>query len=549
MATQVFQAEPVSSLTSGKHAAISSTLRKRSNTRPVAAARAPISVSWNFGKIPVFQRDAADLRDLSQIHPKLKVGAVDDPMEREADRIAEHVMRMPGQAFSVTGARPQLSRKCAACEEEDKVQRLRMKSASAFENSAVAPAIVHEVLGSPGQPLDSSVRGFFEPRFGYNFSRVRVHSDSRAAESAQAVKARAYIVGNHLVLGSSQYDKALLAHELAHVVQQQGQPGIAVRRQEKTIGGPLDLKPNPCITAPVVGTLCGQDAVGACEKLPSLPGCGIVCKIFGCAKPSEPKTVCPTGFHSATSPDLKGQCCTGAVDDKQSCCTPDRIGPIDFRCCANDEVVVDNRCKKSSDISPLPPGRELCLPWQRTVTGKCCIPPMVPKGAQCVMPEPETPKGPIGPTGPQLGIRWTDEIHFEQDRPGRGGGPALTSQGEKELDSVLSWLRLSSDLEVRLIGNASFEGPPTGREEYNQALAARRVQFVIARLGSFSARVADPILGDGAESGCQKLGPGKWGCGSKDAPANTARPEDRVVRVTFARNKLPQLSLPPLTVH
>jgi hypothetical protein len=174
---------------------------------------------------------------------------------------------------------------------------------------------------------------------------------------------------------------------------------------------------------------------------------------------------------------------------------------------------------------------------------------MVPKGAECALPEPETPKPSIGPAGPRLGTLWTDEIHFQQDQPGHGGGPVLTPQGEKELESVLSWLRISSDLDVRLIGNASFEGPPAGREDYNQALAARRVQFVMGRLGSLSARVADPILSDGAESGCQKLGPGEWSCGSTNAPANTARPEDRVVRVTFARNKLPPLTLPPPSMH
>jgi hypothetical protein len=85
---------------------------------------------------------------------------------------------------------------------------------------------VHEVLNSSGQTLDHGTRAFFEPHFGHDFSRVRVHSDPRASESAQAVGALAYTVGKNIVFGTGQYRPAsaeggrLLAHELAHVVQQ-----------------------------------------------------------------------------------------------------------------------------------------------------------------------------------------------------------------------------------------------------------------------------------------------------------------------------------------
>ncbi|MGB9632210.1 MAG: DUF4157 domain-containing protein [Chloroflexaceae bacterium] len=88
------------------------------------------------------------------------------------------------------------------------------------------PPIVHEVLRSPGQPLDAETRAFMEPRFGHDFSRVRVHTDARAAESARAVNALAYTVGRDVVFGAGQYapgasaGRRLLAHELAHVVQQ-----------------------------------------------------------------------------------------------------------------------------------------------------------------------------------------------------------------------------------------------------------------------------------------------------------------------------------------
>lgn len=95
---------------------------------------------------------------------------------------------------------------------------------------STVPSVVHEVLRSPGQPLDTSTRGFFEPRFGHDFSHVRVHATSRDAESARAINALAYTAGRDIVFEAGQYNpgsapgRQLLAHELAHVVQQKGGP-------------------------------------------------------------------------------------------------------------------------------------------------------------------------------------------------------------------------------------------------------------------------------------------------------------------------------------
>ncbi|HEY6253926.1 MAG TPA: DUF4157 domain-containing protein [Candidatus Angelobacter sp.] len=94
-----------------------------------------------------------------------------------------------------------------------------------------APPIVQQVLRSPGRPLDAQARSFFEPRFGHDFSKVRVHSDERAAASAHAINARAYTAGQDLVFAGGQYapstrdGEQLLAHELAHVVQQENAAG------------------------------------------------------------------------------------------------------------------------------------------------------------------------------------------------------------------------------------------------------------------------------------------------------------------------------------
>lgn len=106
-------------------------------------------------------------------------------------------------------------------------QRLQRRAATAGTDPSSVPPVVGEVLGSAGRPLDASARSFMEPRFGHDFSGVRVHTDGRAAESARSVNALAYTVGRNVVFGAGRYaphtasGKMLLAHELTHVVQQQ----------------------------------------------------------------------------------------------------------------------------------------------------------------------------------------------------------------------------------------------------------------------------------------------------------------------------------------
>src|SRR5262245_7189522 len=117
------------------------------------------------------------------------------------------------------------ARECEGCEKEHTL--FRRKTAESPDPSPI-PFIVHDVLKSPGQPLDAANRGFFERRFHQDFSRVRIHTDLRAAESAAAVNALVYTVGHDLVFGAGQYDpgtdrgKRLIAHELAHTLQQDG---------------------------------------------------------------------------------------------------------------------------------------------------------------------------------------------------------------------------------------------------------------------------------------------------------------------------------------
>jgi hypothetical protein len=220
-------------------------------------------VAWDFSKMPVFSRDHAGQRQRLAlrtapsrlvIQPKLEVGAVNDPLEREADRAVEQVMRMrdpaahtaPDTQSKHEAGHPTVSvqRKCScggscdsckvnqADEEHAKVQRrpdapkISAVGSSPSATGIAAPPIVHEVLRSPGQPLDAATRAFFEPRFGHDFGRIRVHTDVSAAKSAALISARAYTVGRDLVFAEGQWQpstadgKKLLAHELAHVMQQ-----------------------------------------------------------------------------------------------------------------------------------------------------------------------------------------------------------------------------------------------------------------------------------------------------------------------------------------
>jgi peptidoglycan/xylan/chitin deacetylase (PgdA/CDA1 family) len=123
------------------------------------------------------------------------------------------------------------------------LERQPEPSAARPAEAWAAPAVVQEVLRSPGAPLDPRDRAALEPRFGHDFSRVRVHADARAAGSARAVQARAYTVGQDVVFGEGQYapgtaaGRRLLAHELAHSVQQ-GAGGASLQARLEV--GPVD---------------------------------------------------------------------------------------------------------------------------------------------------------------------------------------------------------------------------------------------------------------------------------------------------------------------
>ena len=175
----------------------------------------------------------------SKCHEDIRVSAIGLVWNRQHQMSSQANVRAQSAAkptFTPMGS-GLLQRQCACgkhtpaggeCEEcrKNRLQRKTRNSELGTRNNSSVPPIVHDVLRSPGQSLDSTTRAFMEPRFRHNFTDVRVHTDECAAESARAVNALAYTVGRDVVFGSGQYAPRtpgglnLLAHELAHVVQQ-----------------------------------------------------------------------------------------------------------------------------------------------------------------------------------------------------------------------------------------------------------------------------------------------------------------------------------------
>jgi hypothetical protein len=208
-----------------------------------------------LGSVPIYGNQAMlqmHSRRAPALQAKLRINTPGDSFEQEADQVADRVMCMADPAagarsFSI-GPAGTVQRKCscggeggecAACAEkkEEGLQRFASgRTPSASAGTATAPPVVHQVLSSPGQPLDSATRDFMEARFGQHFGGVRVHTNARAAESARSVNALAYTLGNNVVFGQNSYSprsetgQRLLAHELTHVLQQGSQP-LTIQRQ------------------------------------------------------------------------------------------------------------------------------------------------------------------------------------------------------------------------------------------------------------------------------------------------------------------------------
>lgn len=200
------------------HAAVAKQKRPHPYTRTESESVHPTRTPTldHSSSIISLQRTAGNRAVGQFLQAKLAVSAPGDQYEQEADRVAEEVTQYPPQSLS--GNMKQASA-------PPLVQRRVSGSAAGISQ---APPSVHDALSSPGQPLPADVQEEMGQRFGHDFSNVRLHSGSVAEQPAEELHAKAYTVGQDIVLGAghslseSGEGLRLMAHELAHVVQQTG---------------------------------------------------------------------------------------------------------------------------------------------------------------------------------------------------------------------------------------------------------------------------------------------------------------------------------------
>lgn len=169
-----------------------------------------------------------------RIQTKFKVNHPGDVYEQEADRVAGHIMNVQTPQ-SITKNKcsdyGKINCKSKTCEEDKESNKINVSrrgnsSCNEFDVSNSVTRDISNSINQRGSPLDFSTRQYMESRFGYDFSRVRVHINERSARSADAINALAYTVGNHIVFSHNRYTpgsldgRKLIAHELVHTIQQ-----------------------------------------------------------------------------------------------------------------------------------------------------------------------------------------------------------------------------------------------------------------------------------------------------------------------------------------
>jgi hypothetical protein len=180
--------------------------------------------------------------------PTIPVGSPHDPLEHEADHIANRVVAQP-----TSGAHPRISNALSP-------QTLARSPLASSANTS-APPIVHHALSQSSKPLDSATRRFMEPHLGRDFSDVRIHTDVTAAQSAEAIDAAAYTHGKDIYFGAVKFQpgttegRKLLAHELTHTLQQREAPPEqnVIRRSPKSL--PVTSLSYSCTRVDLVGKI------------------------------------------------------------------------------------------------------------------------------------------------------------------------------------------------------------------------------------------------------------------------------------------------------
>jgi hypothetical protein len=278
---------------------------QRAATRP--AARGVMHARGGVGQLQraLGNRGMSRLLRSGPVQAKLAVGPVNDEYEREADHVAESVMRMrdPGAGGIAQRATVNVQRKCQACQEDEELQRAPMaiqrvcpECEKALQRCACAECkdkahehedeqdgciqakASHDDLPEPsselnsyveasrggGEPLPEPTRAQFEARFGHDFSDVRIHTDDRAAAAAAEIESYAFATGSDIHFGRGRFQPGtaqgdhLLAHELTHTIQQTGGQPLASADESNVRSGPG-----------VAGTQISRTPKPALQRIPS----------------------------------------------------------------------------------------------------------------------------------------------------------------------------------------------------------------------------------------------------------------------------------------
>jgi outer membrane protein OmpA-like peptidoglycan-associated protein len=217
---------------------------------------------FDFARVPIMP---------SLIQRRPAISSPNDPFERKADEVADKVMRMVEPA--PMGTTPVANQRKPAAHEVDEEETIQARPVpSGNPEAALDEEAAGHTAERDGAPLPQAARGFFKPRFGRDFSHVRVHADGEAASAARAVGARAYTVGRNIMFGSGEYapngaeGRRLLAHELAHVVQRSSAPLAATMpRIQRSPSKSDDEQPSvhsPQLSAPDVSTVIHFPTLG-----------------------------------------------------------------------------------------------------------------------------------------------------------------------------------------------------------------------------------------------------------------------------------------------
>jgi hypothetical protein len=339
----------------------------------------------------------------------------------------------------------------------------------------------------------------------FDLSQVRIHRGAKAAESARAVNALAYTVGNNIVFGAGQFapgtpsGRHLLAHELTHVTQQSaGNISRKIQRQpdkEKDEGPSSDIakeiskniifKKLPKFArdkiikeidnAPETITKAVLDKIidlapiddGYKEGLKKA-GEAIIDKITGRKPPSTSKCDAVPGYHEGTSSGFKGMCCHGSIESAAVCCPVDKFAPKNgfSNCCGQNEFVnADGKCEEFAAVDP----STLCMPpGKKDSLGKCCMPPLeVIDGICMTRPKPEPPPQPFSLKF-TLGV--IDDYNIDESVLNSRQKPRF-EELKKQIHQFMETCPASM---VTIVGYAD----KPGTEEHNQDLGQRRADYI-----------------------------------------------------------------------